>query len=307
LSGVAWLLTPKPVELSPTPSPVPGATATVTPTPTASPGPTATTTASATPSSSSTPVPTISLQPTGGRVGTAVVITGRGWRANETLSLGLLGSTSRLLWDAGTASTDGQGNLTAGFVFPANWVGASAATVLVRSGDGNRNALAIFQVTGQATSTPLPPLIITGWLGQYYNNILLTGDPVLVRNDNDIDFDWGSHSPMPGVVNDQRFSVQWTRTMYFPAGDYRFWAEADDGIRLWLDDHPIIDEWHLATSTQYSGDVYNLGEGLHTIRVEFYQDAGAAHVHVWWQQIPPTPTNTPTNTPTTTPVPSSTP
>ncbi len=37
-----------------------------------------------------------------------------------------------------------------------------------------------------------------------------TANPVYVRNDRDIDFDWGSDSPAPGVPDDN-FSVRWTR------------------------------------------------------------------------------------------------
>lgn len=307
LGGVAWQLTPKPGEATATPlaTSVTPSTATKTPSPT----PTATATSTPTPSQTPVPVPVIGLQPAAGRVGTAVIVTGGGWAPNETLSLSLLGSTTRPVWDVGTAKTDAQGNLTAGFVFPANWVGASIATVLVRSGDGNRQALAFFQVSGQLTPTVPTPLIITGWLGQYYNNMSLSGAPVLVRDDNNVDFNWGSHSPAPGIVIDQHFSARWTRTLYFSAGNYEFWAEADDGVRLWVDDYPIIDEWHNASGARYTGDVFDLGEGLHTVRVEYFQDVGIAQIHVGWQQIPPspTPTLTWTSTPTRTPVPSTTP
>jgi hypothetical protein len=304
LSGIAWLLTAQP-----SPTSLPSATLTkvitASPTPTR-PGPTATPTASATPSTTPAPVPVISLQPTGGHVGTAVVVTGRGWNANETLYLGLLGSTTQTLWDLGIARVDAQGNLTVGFVFPADWVGATVATVLVRSADSSRQAVAIFQVTGQVTPvSPTPasptPLVITGWLGQYFNNILLAGDPALVRNDDNVDFNWGSGSPASGTVAGDRFSARWTRTLYFTAGDYRFWAEADDGVRLWLDDRPVIDEWHTASGVRYTGDVNQMGEGQHAIRVEYYEDTGAAQVRVGWQQVVITPTHTPTNTPTHTP------
>jgi len=309
LDGVAWQLTPKPGEALPTLSPAPGATATkvvLLASPTTLPSATATASATPTPTPTPVPAPMISLQPASGRVGAAVVVTGRGWLPNETLSLGLLGSTMQPVWEVGTAKTDAQGNLTAGFVFPANWVGAAVATVLARSGEGSRQALAVFQVSGQATPTVPTPLIVTGWLGQYYANTSLTGNPVLARNDNSIEFNWGAHSPAPGIIPDQRFSARWTRTMYFPAGNYRFWAEADDGVRLWLDDNPILDEWHTASGANYSGDVYNLGEGQHTVKVEYYQDTGNAQVRVWWQQILPS-TGTPTSTPTLTPVPSMTP
>lgn len=305
LDGIAWLFATAAAVPTIAPSPPPGQTATFVtlPSPTTVLPATATATASVTPFPTPLPVPIISLKPASGKVGTAVIVTGRGWLPNEALSMGLLGSSAQALWNVGTANTDAAGNLSTGFVFPSNWVGSNVATVQVRSQDGVRQALAVFKVTGQATPTVPTPIIITGWLGQYYDNMSLSGDPVLVRNDADITFDWSDSSPAPGVVPSERFSVRWTRTLNFPAGDYRFWADVDDGVRLWLDNNPIIDEWHPATGTRYSGDVYDLSAGLHALKVEYFQDTGPARAHVWWQPIQtatPTPTPTKTSTPTPT-------
>jgi len=297
LGRVARLLTPVPVGSAtplPTASPTllkPSATATASPT------------ASTTPLPTAVPIPAISLNPTAGRIGTAVVVTGRGWRANETLLVSLLGYGTQSTVNLGTAGTDTQGGLAATFIFPLNWTGPSVTIVLVRNQDNSEQATAVFQVIGLATPTVATPtpLLITGWLGQYYSSQTLSGAPVLVRNDNNLDFDWGSSSPAPGLIPDDHFSARWTRTMYFLPGSYRFWAIADDGVRVWLDNNRLIDEWHLASNTQYSADVLNLAEGQHTLKVEYYEEAGMAKVRVGWQQLPtPTPTSTSTPTPTAT-------
>jgi hypothetical protein len=302
LDGIAWLFATAAAASTLAPSPTPTFVTLVSPTPVLPA--TATATASKTPSPTALPVPVIVLKPASGKVGTAVIVTGRGWPPNATLSMGLLGSSARAFWDVGTATTDAAGNISTGFVFPSNWVGSNVATLQVRSPDGTRQALAVFQVTGQATPTVPTPIIITGWLGQYYSNMSLSGDPALTRNDADITFDWSDSSPAPGVIPNERFSVRWTRSLNFPAGDYRFWADVDDGVRLWLDNNLIIDEWHPATGTRYSGDVSQLGAGLHDLKVEYFQDTGPARAHIWWQPIQPatpTPTMTPTPTRTSTP------
>jgi hypothetical protein len=234
-------------------------------------------------------------------------VTGRGWRPNDQLIFSVSGYGRTV----GAVSADAAGNFTSfSFQFPPDYAGPAVTTVVARSRDGSLQASAIFQVIGLATPTvPSPtPLVITNWKGEYFNNPSLFGNPTFVRDDTSIDFNWGSASPAPGIPN-EHFSVRWTRTLYFPAGNYRFFANVDDGVRVWFDNQLIINEWHAATGLEYHGDVNNVTEGQHLIRVEFYQDIGPARAHFWWQQNtspPASPTPTPTTTTPPTPTPTTT-
>ena len=80
------------------------------------------------------------------------------------------------------------------------------------------------------------------WRGAYYANADLAGRPAWVRDDEQIAFDWGDAGPGHNLPNDN-FSVRWSRTLDLEAGTYRFWAYADDGVRITLDDQVIIDQW----------------------------------------------------------------
>ncbi|MBP7960605.1 MAG: hypothetical protein KBG20_03470 [Caldilineaceae bacterium] len=155
---------------------------------------------------------------------------------------------------------------------------------------------------------------ITGWKGEYYPNPDLLGVPVLVRDDAAIDFQWGIDAPAPGLPVDG-FSVRWSRNVTFETGSYRFFLRADDGIRLWIDGVPVLEEWHDSSVTTYVADV-DLGAGVHVLRVEYYENTLGARAEFWWQSIPrPTPTWTatwtqtplPSSTPTWTPFPTSVP
>ncbi|MFB0546445.1 MAG: PA14 domain-containing protein, partial [Anaerolineae bacterium] len=130
---------------------------------------------------------------------------------------------------------------------------------------------------------PPPPPVITDWYGEYYNNRTLSGGPALVRNDRDVNFDWGYNSPDPGLVADN-FSARWSRNLFFPAGTYRFYARADDGVRVWIDGWLIIDQWHDALLTTYVADV-DLSEGGHFLQVEYYESAGIALIALWWERV----------------------
>ncbi|MBC7260035.1 MAG: hypothetical protein H5T65_12395 [Chloroflexi bacterium] len=141
--------------------------------------------------------------------------------------------------------------------------------------------------------TPLTQF--AGWKGEYYENRDLAGAPVLVRDEPQIDFDWGEGAPA-GLTTPDRFSVRWTRTLSLAAGVYRFRALADDGVRLWVDDQLLIDEWHDSLRRAYVGEI-TLQAGAHTVRVEYYENTGGAACKVWWD-VSPLPTATATPRPT---------
>jgi hypothetical protein len=138
-------------------------------------------------------------------------------------------------------------------------------------------------VTPQATVMPTagPTPVITDWRGEYYGNPDLAGNPTLVRNDVAIDFDWQG-APADGLPADG-FSVRWTRVFSFEAGPYRFHAVVDDGVRLWVDDHLVLDEWRDGGQREVIGD-WTVLAGNHTVRIEFYDRAGRATIHAWWDK-----------------------
>lgn len=120
------------------------------------------------------------------------------------------------------------------------------------------------------------------WKGEYYPNPNLSGAPVLVRNDENLLFDWGLSAPAPQVPVDQ-FSVRWTRIIVFDEGPYRFSVTVDDGVRLWVDGVLLIDEWHDTTQTAYTGYTYLLS-GAHNLKVEYFDHTGAALIKLGWDR-----------------------
>jgi len=146
-----------------------------------------------------------------------------------------------------------------------------------------------------------PPSHFPEWKGEYWTNRDLSGNPRVVRNDRDINFNWGTGSPDPRIPVDN-FSARWTRTFDFSPGLYRFYARSDDGVRIWVGDHRIIDQWHDNRGQQeYTADIYL--DGSERVKVEYYEHLGGALIQVRFERIAsstPTPTRTPTRTPTST-------
>ncbi len=121
------------------------------------------------------------------------------------------------------------------------------------------------------------------WQAQYWDNKTLTGDPVVVRNENNINFDWGDGRP-DQAVNKDAFSARWKRSVNFAAGTYRFTATMDDGMRVWVDNALIIDSWWDSQVHSMSQDIY-LNNGDHQIKVEYYEAGGGAIAKLNWVAI----------------------
>ena len=128
------------------------------------------------------------------------------------------------------------------------------------------------------------------WSAFYWNNATLSGNPTITRTDARIDFNWAGGSPDPAIPADN-FSARWLAKINFPTpGPWRFKAGADDGVRVWIDQTLIIDEWHGSTAgfSNYEVDVPGLTAGDHDIRVEYFETTGNAGVQVqWWQGTTP--------------------
>ena len=121
------------------------------------------------------------------------------------------------------------------------------------------------------------PQYSTTWRGEYFANRWLAEAPVLIRDEAEINFNWGTGSPGSGVPADN-FSARWQRYVWFEADTYRFTVFADDGVRLWVDERLLIDQWQDQIAT-YSADL-SLTQGYHRVRLEYYEHSGSAAVRL---------------------------
>jgi hypothetical protein len=130
---------------------------------------------------------------------------------------------------------------------------------------------------------PTPTPVINNWRGEYYSNPLLAGAPVLVRDDTAVNFNWGRGAPASGIPADN-FSARWSRTFWLTQGSYRFSAAMDDGLRLYVDNVLLINEWRDASYREVSAN-YWLAAGSHQIYVEYYEHLGDATARIWWEPV----------------------
>lgn len=143
----------------------------------------------------------------------------------------------------------------------------------------------MFEQSGQsAIDFAYEPVVsFTDWKGEYFNNTGVSSNPILTRNDARVSFDWKTGSPDPALPADN-FSARWTRAAPFQSGTYRFKATVDDGVRVFVDDIPVIDEWRVGSARTITRDV-PLGAGQHNLRVEMFEQSGQAQIDFSYEQL----------------------
>jgi beta-glucosidase len=115
-----------------------------------------------------------------------------------------------------------------------------------------------------------------GLRGEYFNNDELHGEPALLRTDERVDFHWGEGSYADtGPVD--HFSVRWTG--YFVPStddDYKFYVSADDGVRLFINDERVIDDWQRHSETLDTYSTHMEPGKPYKIRLEYFENVGTA-------------------------------
>ncbi len=124
--------------------------------------------------------------------------------------------------------------------------------------------------------TPQPPSA-GPWYAEFWNNTEQSGSPVVVRTISGINFDWGFGSPDPARVFADNFSARFVRTLNFQGGAYRFTFKVDDGIRVWVDNSVVYDQYAFVGQLNTQFDV-EIAAGVHTIRVDYVERTGKSLV-----------------------------
>jgi glucose/arabinose dehydrogenase len=132
-----------------------------------------------------------------------------------------------------------------------------------------------------ATYRLLPGGTGNGLLATYFDNADFTGT-TLTRVDPTIDFDWGSGAPAATIGSDT-FSVRWTGEVEpSSTGVYTFYTQSDDGVRLWVDNQLIVNNWTDHPPKENSGMISLTTGRRYGVRMEFYENGGGAMARLFW-------------------------
>ncbi|HYH03062.1 MAG TPA: PA14 domain-containing protein, partial [Bacillota bacterium] len=119
-----------------------------------------------------------------------------------------------------------------------------------------------------------------GWFATYFDNMDFTGKS-FSRIDPNIEFNWGTGSPVSGFGNDT-FSARWTGWLEPPAtGNFIFTVESNEGSRLWLNEQLIIDHWDNPEKGDSAAILLNSNQ-KYAIKMEYHENNGHANAYLRW-------------------------
>jgi glucose/arabinose dehydrogenase len=120
-----------------------------------------------------------------------------------------------------------------------------------------------------------------GLLGAYFNNADLTAS-VFERTDATVNFSWGTGSPGTAIGADT-FSVRWTGQVEARFTEtFAFRTTSDDGVRLWINNQLIIDQWNNHAATDHTGSIALTAGQRYDVRMEYYENTGQAVARLGW-------------------------
>ncbi len=123
-----------------------------------------------------------------------------------------------------------------------------------------------------------------GLWGTYYadSTLSFSGEIVVSRIDEQVAFLWGGGGPLAAGPTDY-FNVRWEGQVEAVLTDrYTFTVRSDDGVRLWVGDQLIIDQWVPQAATDASGQIDLEAGERYPLRLEYMEIEGEAEVTLYW-------------------------
>ncbi len=121
-----------------------------------------------------------------------------------------------------------------------------------------------------------------GLSAEYFNNINLSGEPVVKRIDENMQFGWTLFSPDPKLAFDC-YSIRWKGKLTAPeTGKFKIGIEGNDGYRLYINNILLIDNWKKVSHGTKTVD-FNFEKGKsYDIRIEYFESSGTARFRLIW-------------------------
>ncbi len=118
--------------------------------------------------------------------------------------------------------------------------------------------------------------------GIHFKNLKLT------RIDRNIDFIFDNKGP-DNSLGGNNYSIRWTgKIKPEKTSFYKFYTKSDDGVRLWIDNKKVIENWSFHASTIDTTEPVKLEKGKsYDIKLEYFQAAGGAIISLSWDSVEP--------------------
>ena len=98
--------------------------------------------------------------------------------------------------------------------------------------------------------------------------------------------EYGISSPYftPKDFPNDNFSVRWEGQIKIDhSGEYTFYIISDDGVRLFINDKNIIDNWKAQPATESKGTINLQGNKTYPILIEYFEESGGEALILGWE------------------------
>tara|TARA_Y100000590_G_scaffold107022_1_gene121744 strand:+ start:1563 stop:2798 length:1236 start_codon:yes stop_codon:yes gene_type:complete len=97
---------------------------------------------------------------------------------------------------------------------------------------------------------------------------------------------YGFSSPIfsPESFPKDDFSVRWNGKISIKeGGEYTFYTVSDDGVRLYVNNQLIIDQWNPQPPKEFSGTIFLDSNKKYLIKVEYFEEGGGEAMILGWE------------------------
>jgi len=144
-----------------------------------------------------------------------------------------------------------------------------------------------FSYSHLPSAHPVPPALMIdadgkpGALTAKYYQGMDFDKHAFTRRDSMINFSWAHEAP-EGLPGDH-YSIRWHGKIEIEKdGKYEFYTANDDGVRLWVNEKMVIDDWN-SHGVEINSGALELTSGQEVpVRMEYYEDVGGAEVKLRW-------------------------
>ena len=124
------------------------------------------------------------------------------------------------------------------------------------------------------------PNIFGGLQGSYFEGTNF--EKLLYQRKDRVFYFASTHANRGEGFPQKNFSVRWHGEIYCPEdGLYHFGMVSDDGVRLLLNDTPVIDYWKTTRERNHEGHI-ELKQGWNRIQLDFFQAQGSWMLKLFW-------------------------
>jgi hypothetical protein len=159
-----------------------------------------------------------------------------------------------------------------------DWVNFAARRLAWQLG-----VLSVLSLWPQLGCAQTAAVLSPGLRGDYYEGLNFE-HLVWTQRDARLDFDWHERSPVPGVPPTS-FTVRWTGWLVPPVtGHYVLYLTVDDGVRLWLDQRLLLEEWRGQYLSSYQVAVDLQAGQAYPLRLEYCQYSATTRLLLSWER-----------------------